>query len=103
MLKSKGLENPKSDSKSTLKNLEIEFEALKRETEKLFEELEITPEKIQEFQKESNYTEEEWNDIQKQKTLIEESLQNELDNYRDPGKAEKAFENLRNSSNWTRI
>jgi hypothetical protein len=103
MSKDEILNISKSNSKNTIKNLEIEFEALKRETEKLFEELKITPEKLQEFQEPSNFTEKEWDQIQKDKASLQEKLHNELENYVDPKKTEDGFEELRNSSNWARI
>lgn len=87
----KVLENKIEQNNTKIKALSIQIENINREMDSFFKELQINFDNLSEFMsKKDNFTEENWEELSKQKKMIEERLQRELDNIRNPLKAKHA-------------
>jgi len=86
--------------KRQLKEIERENEAFEREKVKLYEGLDMTPEEMhQALRDPSRYSKEDWKRLQELKKEMEELLDRDLKNIRNPEKAKAAYES-RNLPPW---
>ncbi len=68
----------------------IRMDVLDREVKGLMSELNVTPEQLTQFvENADNFTPENWEELQKQRQALDDKLQRELENVRDPSKAKK--------------
>jgi len=81
--------------------LMIRIDSLDREIKGLLSELNISPEKLSTFvANQENFTEENWQELQKQRQLLDEKLNKELSNVRDPRKVKKNHEDRNIQRHW---
>ncbi len=84
-----------------IRELDIRFETLENDISKFLQELDVTPEQLTAFiSQKDNFTQENWEELQKQKKQLDEKLEVELKNVRDPKKAKKAFASLNVGNHW---
>jgi hypothetical protein len=85
----------------TLQQLMIRIDSLDREIKSLTTELNISPEKISTFiENKENFTEENWQDLIKQRQHLDEKLNTDLSNIRDPRKIKKTHEDRNIQRHW---
>ncbi len=84
-----------------IKELAIRHEKLDNDISDFLTELDVTPEQLSAFiSKKENFTEENWEVLQKRKKSLDEKLEVELKNVRDPKKAKKALASLNVQRHW---
>jgi ABC-type Fe2+-enterobactin transport system substrate-binding protein len=87
-----------------IKELTIRIEMLDREIDHLHQELKLSPQQVSEFlQNKSNFSEVIWEELQKQKQILDEKLQKELENLRQPQKTKEKLKDLHLAQNWIRM
>jgi len=95
------LEQKIQKNESTLKNLVNEIEHLHQETQKLFSDLNISPEQFSSYiENPDNFTQAEWDRLQDHKNKLDQKLDLSTDHTTDPSKTKKAFADLNMSRNW---
>lgn len=86
--------------KRQLKEIERDNEAFDREKVKLFESLKMTPEEVHQALKDpSLYSKRDWERLQELKKEMEELLDRDLKNIRNPEQAKKSYDS-RNLPPW---
>lgn len=84
-----------------IRELAIRHEKLDNDVADFLKELEVTPEQLTAFiSKKENFTEENWEELQNQKKKLDEKLDVELKNVRDPLKSKKALASLNVNRHW---
>jgi hypothetical protein len=84
-----------------MRELSIRIENLNRQVNELLTELNVTPEQLTALiEKKENFTEDNWSELLKQKQALDEKLQRELKNIRDPSKAKKTFAERKVEKHW---
>lgn len=87
-----------------MRELDIRHEKLDHDISNFFEELQVTPEQLTAFiSTKDNFTEENWQELQKQKKQLDEKLDIELKNVRNPLKSKKALASLNVGRNWLHV
>lgn len=88
-------------NETRLKKLLIEIEALQKETDSLFSELNMTPEQFAAYvENKENFSPSEWEMLQEQQKKLDEKLSLSLESIQNPKKTRQAFQDLNNSRNW---
>jgi len=83
------------------KELSIRNESLDKQVQDLLEEIQVTPEQLTVFvENEQNFTEKNWEELQKHRSELDEKLQRELANIRDPLKAKQKQAQLKVGPHW---
>lgn len=73
-----------------VQELAIRLENIEREVSELMNELKVTSEQVTIFiNDQNNFTSENWQELQNQRQILEEKLQREIANIRDPQKMKK--------------
>jgi hypothetical protein len=84
-------ENIQSNERK-LQELLIRFEQTENELNHFLNEIGLTPQQAEIYvSNKQNFSESEWEELQKQKKAMEEKLQRDLDNIRDPAKSQKTY------------
>lgn len=87
-----------------IRELSIRLEKLESDITNFLEELEVTPEQLSTFiSKKENFTEENWLEIQKQKKQLDEKLDLDLKNVRNPLNSKKALASLNVGQFWLHV
>jgi len=86
--------------KRQLKEIERENEAIDREKAKLFESLDMSPDEVHQALKDSSrYSKTDWDRLQELKKEMDQILNRDLENIRNPEKAKNTYES-RNLPPW---
>lgn len=86
------LENQSTKNDLTLQELLIRIDGLDRQVKAFMDELEITPTQISEFvNNRENFTPENWEELENQRKMLDEKLDLELRNIRNPKHTQKNF------------
>lgn len=84
-----------------LQQLLIRLDSLDQEINALLTELKVTPKQLDVYlSNPDNFTEKNWLELQKQRQLLEEKLQRDLANIRDPRKTQKSQETRNVQRHW---
>lgn len=84
-----------------IEELSIQFEALDREIHGLLQELNVTPEQLTQFvNTKQNFTDENWDQLQEEHKKMQEKLQVELQNIRNPQQMKKRYAERFVGNNW---
>lgn len=84
-----------------VQELVIRMETLDRQLDELFVDLKVTPEQLSTFlADENNFTPDNWIQLQDLRKVLQEKLQRELDNVRDPLKIKKTFSERQVGHHW---
>lgn len=87
------LEDKIKQTEKKIKELELQNEALLREVEKYYKELQFSPEQIEQFFNDpAHFTPEGWEAFQHHRKEIEADLQTKINSISDPRKAKKNYE-----------
>lgn len=101
MLKDKLVEEKIQKHEKHFQELVIRMETLNREVNDLFADLKATPEQINQFiSNKANFSEEEWTELHNQRKALEEKLQREMDNIRNPQRLKKVYEERHVGNTW---
>lgn len=72
-------------NETKIRAMSIQLENLNREIDEFFGQLQLNIDNLSSFMSnKNNFTEQNWDELNKQKQLVEEKLQRELDNIRNP-------------------
>ncbi len=83
------------------KALALRIERLDLQVQELMEELKVDPNQLNTFiENQSNFTEENWDELRLLRQGLEEKLQRELDNIRNPLKAKETQASRRVDPSW---
>jgi hypothetical protein len=94
-------ENYSNKNEALLRELMHRSKELEAVEEKLFQELNVTPEQISAFiEKSDNFTPDNWNQIQEQKKQLNEKLERDLKNIKNPLKTKKSYQNRIVDNRW---
>jgi len=86
------LESQSTKNDLTLQELLIRIDGLDRQVKAFMEELDISPEQISGFvNNPDNFTQENWAQLEKQRKMLDEKLDLEMRNIRNPKSAKKAY------------
>ena len=95
------LENLIVKNEQKIKGLSIQIETIDREAAELLNELDVTPEQLTQFVKNSeNFSKKNWEELQRQRKLLNEKLQRDLDNINNPKKTKDTYKKFRVPPNW---
>lgn len=84
--------------------LAIEIEALNRQTEELFEELNITPAQLNAYlQNKDASSDEAWTILMEQRKELDDQIEKALSNVRNPVKAKQSLTSLNVPSYWLHV
>lgn len=90
MFLSHSLEEKIKQNEKKIKELELQHEALSREVNHFFRDLQFTPEQIDQIlNNPANFTPEAWDELQKHRNEIEAKLDSKLKAINDPRAAQK--------------
>lgn len=104
MLNQNSLENKIQQQESKIKELEIQLETLEHSVSELLTHLQVTPEQLTALvSNQEHFSEENWSDLQKHKLQIEEKLQREIANIRNPRKIKKSYDSLHVERHWLHV
>ena len=88
-------------NENKIRELSIRFEKLNSDITNFLEELEVTPEQLTTFiSNKDNFTEDNWEVLQQRKKQLDEKLDIELKNVRNPLKVKKALASLNVHQHW---
>lgn len=88
-------------NEALLRELLYRAKELEKEEEKLFSELNVTPEQISTFiEKPENFTPDNWEEIQEQKKQLNQKLDRDLKNIKNPLKTKKAYKESLIDNRW---
>lgn len=89
---------------SKIQALQLQLENLDRQMEELLGELRVSPEQLSAFiSKKENFTEENWAELVSQKKRLDDKLQRELDNIRNPLKTKRNYKSLHVQRHWLHV
>lgn len=89
------------DKSHNLQKLLIQIEDLKKQTNQLFEELNLSPEQFSAYiTNKDNFSPSEWEMLQQEQKKLDEKLDLSLNNVKDTKKTGQAFKDLHISRNW---
>lgn len=95
------LEERIQHNEKKFQELGIQIEKLDEDINKFMGELPLTIEQLNTFlADESNFTEEEWQELQNLRQKLDEKLQRELDNIRNPVKIKKNYDDRNVQRHW---
>lgn len=98
------LEEKIKNNKKKALEIDIRLEKLDHDITKFLEELPLSIEQLNIFlANHENFTQEEWEALQHIKQRLDERLQRELDNIRNPNKTKKSLEGLRVQRHWLHV
>lgn len=87
--------------KKKSEELFIQMEALDKEVSQLLAELKITPEQVSIYlSNPDNFTRENWEELKKQRNILDEKLQKELNQIRNPLKMKQKYFERNNARYW---
>lgn len=87
-----------------IQELEIQLESLDRNIAEFLQQMEIDLEKLTAYmEKPDNFSEQNWEELLTQKKLINDKLQRELNNIRNPIKTKSAYSNLHVERHWLHV
>jgi ABC-type Fe2+-enterobactin transport system substrate-binding protein len=99
--KNQKLEQDIVKNNQALQQMLIHMDSLDKEINALLTELKVTPQQLEVFlANPDNFTTENWQELQKQRQLLEEKLQRDLANIRDPRQAQKSQESRNVQRHW---
>jgi hypothetical protein len=83
---------------------EIKSEKLDKDIDALFKEAQVSPEKLSAYLSDKkNFSEEQWSALSQEKKKLDQKLERDLANIRDPNKAKKAYSSLRIAQHWLHV
>jgi hypothetical protein len=92
------------ENEKKTKELEIKMETLGREEEEFLKTLKVTPEQLTVYiENEDNFSREDWTSLLQERKKLDEKLQRELENIRDPQKLQKAYSERIIDNRWLYI
>lgn len=95
------LEEQIKKQEKRVQEIVIRMENLDRELDELFVDLKVTPEQLDTFiSDKNNFTDENWEQLQNLRKVLEEKLQRELDNIRDPLKIKQTYSDRNVGRHW---
>lgn len=95
------LEQQITRNEKTMHELVIRIENLDREVEEFLTELQVTPEQLSALmEKKEKFTEGNWQELIRQKQELDDKLNRELNNIRNPLSAKKTYDERRIGNNW---
>lgn len=95
------LEKVIQKNEMAIQELAIRIETVDRHVQELLSELQVSPEQLTGFvEKRENFTEDNWSTMNQHKQELEEKLQRELANIRNPLKTKKAFAERKVERHW---
>lgn len=98
------LENQIQNHSLKAQELAIRLEDLDREVDTFLKEVNINLDKLTSFmENKENFTDENWTQLLQEKEKINEKLQRELANIRNPLKTKKAYSGLRVQNHWLHV
>lgn len=98
------LEEQVTNNEKKIRELSIRHEKLDLDVSNFLKELEVTPEQLSAFiTKKENFTEDNWEELQNQKKKLDEKLDLELKNVRNPLKSKKALASLNIRQHWLHV
>lgn len=101
MLSQDNIEEKLNMNEKKLREMSIRLEKLDRDIANFLHEMEVTPEQLTAFiSKKEHFTEGNWEELQKHKKQLDEKLEVELKNVRNPLKAKKALASLNVNRHW---
>ena len=104
MLSNDNVEEKLSLNEKKIRELSIRLEKLDSDITEFLEELEVTPEQLTTFiSHKGNFTDNNWEALQKHKKQLDEKLEVELKNVRNPHKTKKALESLHVARHWLHV
>jgi len=84
-----------------IEKLELEIEAINRKTDELYQELNVKPEQMKCFlETEKAFTEENWVELQTLQKTLEDKLERDLANIRNPNKTKQNRASLNVRQHW---
>lgn len=87
-----------------LRELAIRLESLDSEIHGFLNELNVTPEQLSAFVScKDNFTDDNWEELQQQKMKLDQKLDVEIKNVRDPLKSKKALASLNVARHWLHV
>lgn len=87
-----------------IRKLSLLLENQDREVQEFLQHQNIHPEKISEFlEKQENFCEAGWSELNQEKQKLDEKLQRDLSNIRNPKKAKKALASLHVERHWLHV
>lgn len=91
-LEKEDLEQKIESNERKVLELEQQFAAIEAESAVFFETIDVTPEEVDNFVKNrDNFSDKEWEELKKQERQLQEILQREINNIRDPEKAKRHY------------
>lgn len=85
-------DNKTKQNEKRLHELTMEFERLNKETSQFLKSLKVTPKQLTTFiEDKDKFSEKNWEMLQKERKKLEEKLDLELNNIKDPKQVEKKF------------
>lgn len=104
MLSHDNIEEKLNVNEKKIRELAIRHEKLDSDISSFLVDLEVTPEQLTAFiSKQENFTEDNWQELQKQKQQLDEKLDVELKNVRNPLKSKKALASLHVARHWLHV
>ena len=104
MLSNDKTEEQLKTNEKKIRELAIRLESLDKDTHSFLQELEVTPEQLTSFvSRKENFTEDNWESLQQQKKKLDEKLDIEIKNIRDPLKSKKALQSLNIAQHWLHV
>lgn len=101
MLPADELEKKIQKTELSIQELSIRLDSLNNQIKELLTELNVSPEQLTAFvEKKENFTEENWSSLAQQRQLLDEKLQRELANIRNPLKAKKTYSERKIEQHW---
>lgn len=95
------LENHIQKNELAIQELSIKLDALNRNVQDLLNELNVSPQQLTTFlDNKDNFTEENWNTMTTQRKALDEKLNMELQNLRNPQKTKKTFQAMHVQQHW---
>lgn len=95
------LEQQINRNEKTMQELAIRIENLDRQVDEFLTELQVTPEQLSALlEKKEKFTESNWQELIKQKQELDDKLNRELKNIRNPLSAKKTYSERKIGNNW---
>lgn len=93
-----------TENEKKIKDLKNRLESINFQSDSFFEELEVTEEQLSSFiSDENNFTKENWDQLQKEKKKLDDKLNVELANIKNPLKSKKNLASLHVAQHWLHV
>lgn len=104
MLPNDNVEEKISLNDKKIRELSIRLEKLDSDVSEFMAELEVTPEQLSSFiSHKANFTDNNWDQLQKHKKQLDEKLDVDIKNVRNPHKTKKALDSLHVQRHWLHV